>query len=70
MAPPQPGDPGSTTTDQADVRRLVERYVDQLKAAGAVRSPAVERAFRTVLVPVADDAAPSPGGCSSSVKPA
>jgi protein-L-isoaspartate(D-aspartate) O-methyltransferase len=48
MAPPQPADPGSTATDQADVRRLVERYVDQLKAEGAVRSPSVERAFRTV----------------------
>jgi protein-L-isoaspartate(D-aspartate) O-methyltransferase len=48
LAPPQPGDPGTTATDQADVRRLIDRYVDQLKAQGAIRSPAVERAFRTV----------------------
>jgi protein-L-isoaspartate(D-aspartate) O-methyltransferase len=48
MGPPQPGDPGTTATDQAEVRRLIGRYVDQLKAAGAIRSPAVERAFRTV----------------------
>jgi hypothetical protein len=37
--------PGTTTTDQADVRRLIDRYVDQLKAEGAIRSPAVERRF-------------------------
>lgn len=48
MAPPQPGDPGSTAPGDTQVRQLVERYVDQLKALGAVRSPAVERALRTV----------------------
>jgi hypothetical protein len=47
MAPPQPGDPGATATDQTDVRRLIDRHADQLKAEGAIRSPAVERAFRT-----------------------
>jgi protein-L-isoaspartate(D-aspartate) O-methyltransferase len=30
------------------LRQLVERYVEQLKAAGAIRSPEVERAFRKV----------------------
>jgi protein-L-isoaspartate(D-aspartate) O-methyltransferase len=48
MAPPQPGDPGSTATGQAHVRQLIDRYADRLKAEGAIRSPAVERAFRTV----------------------
>lgn len=48
MAPPQSGHSGTTPTDEADVRQLVERCVQQLKAAGAVRSPAVERAFRRV----------------------
>jgi hypothetical protein len=48
MAPPQPGDPGTTATGEADVRRLVERYVHQLKTEGAIRSPALEQAFRTV----------------------
>lgn len=48
MVPLQPGDPGSTTAAEAYVGRLIERYVDQLKAAGAIRSPAVERAFWTV----------------------
>jgi protein-L-isoaspartate(D-aspartate) O-methyltransferase len=48
MAPPQPDDPGPAATDDAGVRRLVERYVHQLKTEGAIRSPAVERAFRTV----------------------
>jgi protein-L-isoaspartate(D-aspartate) O-methyltransferase len=37
-----------TPADQADVRQLVERYVEALKAQGAIRSPAVERAFRIV----------------------
>jgi protein-L-isoaspartate(D-aspartate) O-methyltransferase len=48
MAPSQPGDPGSTATGQAHVRQFIDRYADRLKAAGALRSPAVERAFRTV----------------------
>jgi protein-L-isoaspartate O-methyltransferase len=48
MAPPQPGDSGMTPADQADVQQFVERYVQQLKTEGAIRSPAVERAFRTV----------------------
>ena len=48
MAPPQPGDPGSTATGQAQVRQLIDGYADRLKAEGAIRSPAVERAFRTV----------------------
>ncbi len=34
--------------DEADVRERIERYVDELRAAGAIRSPRVERAFRTV----------------------
>jgi protein-L-isoaspartate(D-aspartate) O-methyltransferase len=48
MVPPQPGDSGMTPADQADVQQLVERYVQQLKTEGAIRSPAVERAFRSV----------------------
>jgi protein-L-isoaspartate(D-aspartate) O-methyltransferase len=48
MAPPQRGDPGSTATGQAHLRQLIDRYADRLKAEGAIRSPAVERAFRTV----------------------
>jgi protein-L-isoaspartate(D-aspartate) O-methyltransferase len=48
MAPPQPGDPGSTATGQAHLRQLIDRYADRLKANGAIRSPAVEQAFRTV----------------------
>ena len=48
MAPPQPDDPGSTATGQAHLRQLLDRYADRLKAAGAIRSPAVERALRTV----------------------
>jgi protein-L-isoaspartate O-methyltransferase len=48
MAPPQPGDPGSTATGPAHLRQLIDRYADRLKAEGAIRSPAVERAFRTV----------------------
>ena len=48
MAPPQPGGPGSTATGQANVRQLIDRYADRLKAEGAIGSPAVERAFRTV----------------------
>ena len=34
--------------DQAEIRATVERYVDELKAAGAIGPTAVERAFRTV----------------------
>ena len=48
MAPRQPGDSGMTPADQASVQQFVERYVQQLKTQGAIRSPAVERAFRTV----------------------
>jgi protein-L-isoaspartate(D-aspartate) O-methyltransferase len=48
MALPQPGDPGSIATGQARLRQLIDRYADRLKAEGAIRSPAVERAFRTV----------------------
>ena len=50
MAAPQFGGQGNTPTDagDADVRHLVERYVQALKTQGAIRSPAVERAFRTV----------------------
>jgi hypothetical protein len=32
----------------ADIARLIERYVGELTAAGAIRSPEVERAFRKV----------------------
>jgi protein-L-isoaspartate(D-aspartate) O-methyltransferase len=41
-----PGDGGFA--DEAEIRAMVERYVDELKAAGAFTSPSVERAFRTV----------------------
>ena len=34
--------------DQAEIRATLERYVDELKAAGAIGPAAVERAFRTV----------------------
>jgi protein-L-isoaspartate(D-aspartate) O-methyltransferase len=34
--------------DEAEVRRLVGRYVDELTAQGAICSPAVRRAFATV----------------------
>ena len=40
--------PGHRYADEAEIRVLVERYVDELKAAGAIGSAAVERAFRTV----------------------
>jgi protein-L-isoaspartate(D-aspartate) O-methyltransferase len=43
MTPEQPG-----YADEAEIRVTVERYVDQLKAAGAIGSAAVERAFRAV----------------------
>jgi hypothetical protein len=33
---------------RADSRELLEGYVEGLKTAGAIRSPAVERAFLTV----------------------
>ena len=48
MAPLQPGDPESTATSQVHVRQLIDRYANRLKANDAIRSPAVERAFRTV----------------------
>jgi hypothetical protein len=35
--------------DEADVRERIARYADELRTAGAIRSPQVERAFRTVL---------------------
>jgi hypothetical protein len=41
MAPPPPGDPGSTATGPAHLRRLIDRYADRLKANGALRSPVV-----------------------------
>jgi protein-L-isoaspartate(D-aspartate) O-methyltransferase len=34
--------------DEAEIRVMVERYADGLKSAGAIESPTVERAFRTV----------------------
>ena len=34
--------------DEADPRSFIEGYVRELTAAGAIRSPRVERAFRTV----------------------
>jgi protein-L-isoaspartate(D-aspartate) O-methyltransferase len=37
-----------TPADQADVQQFMKPYVHQLKTEGAIRSPAVERAFRTV----------------------
>jgi protein-L-isoaspartate(D-aspartate) O-methyltransferase len=48
MAPPQPSDSGAGSTEEVDVRQFLERYVHQLKAEGAIRSPAVEGAFRRV----------------------
>lgn len=48
MAPPQSSDSGTAPTGDADVPQFVERYVQQLKADGAVRSPAVERALLKV----------------------
>jgi protein-L-isoaspartate(D-aspartate) O-methyltransferase len=43
MTPEHPG-----YADQAEIRATLERYVDELKATGAIGSAAVERAFRTV----------------------
>jgi protein-L-isoaspartate(D-aspartate) O-methyltransferase len=43
MTPEHPG-----YADQAEIRATLERYVDELKAAGAIGLAAVERAFRTV----------------------
>ena len=37
--------------DEAEVLERIERYVDELRAAGAIRSARVERAFRTVQRP-------------------
>jgi protein-L-isoaspartate(D-aspartate) O-methyltransferase len=34
--------------DGAEIRAMIDRYADGLKAAGAIKSAAVERAFRTV----------------------
>jgi len=34
--------------DEADVRARIERYADELRASGAIRSPRVDGAFRTV----------------------
>jgi protein-L-isoaspartate(D-aspartate) O-methyltransferase len=48
MAPSQSSDPRTSPTGEANVRQYVERYVQQLKTDGAIRSPAVERAFRKV----------------------
>ena len=48
MAPLQSGDSGTAAAGEADVRQFVERYVQQLTADGAIRSPAVERAFLSV----------------------
>jgi protein-L-isoaspartate(D-aspartate) O-methyltransferase len=39
---------GDARVDEADVSERIERYADELRAAGAIRSPQVERAFRTV----------------------
>jgi protein-L-isoaspartate(D-aspartate) O-methyltransferase len=43
MTPEHPG-----YADEAEIRATLERYVDELKAAGAIGPAAVERAFRTV----------------------
>jgi protein-L-isoaspartate(D-aspartate) O-methyltransferase len=48
MAPLQPRASGAQPTDEVDVRQFLERYVHQLKAEGAIRSPTVERAFLRV----------------------
>ena len=34
--------------DETELRAMVDRYASELKAAGAIESAAVERAFRTV----------------------
>ena len=39
---------GGGVADEAEIRAVIERYVAELKATGSVRTPAVERAFRTV----------------------
>jgi protein-L-isoaspartate(D-aspartate) O-methyltransferase len=44
----QPGAESSARLDEASIRSMIDCYVDRLKAAGAIRSAAVERAFRTV----------------------
>jgi protein-L-isoaspartate(D-aspartate) O-methyltransferase len=46
--PPQPSDSATQPTEKVDVRQFLERYVHQVKAEGAIRSPAVERAFLRV----------------------
>ena len=33
---------------EGEIRAMVDRYASELKAAGAIESAAVERAFRTV----------------------
>jgi len=43
MTPEPPG-----YADEAEIQTMVERYVDELKAAGAIGPAAVERAFRAV----------------------
>jgi predicted ATP-dependent protease len=47
MAPSQSSDLGAPPAGEDNVCQYVEQYVQQLKADGAIRSPAVERAFRT-----------------------
>ena len=42
-------DPGGVAS-QAELRAMVERYVDELKTAGAFESAAVERALRRVAI--------------------
>jgi hypothetical protein len=53
----QPDDGGFA--DEAEIRATVERYVDELKAAGAFGSAAVEQALRGGRL--ADPAAVLPG---------
>jgi protein-L-isoaspartate(D-aspartate) O-methyltransferase len=48
MAALQSGDLGTAAAGVADVRQFVERHVQRLKAEGAIRSSAVERAFLSV----------------------
>ena len=45
---PEKGPADQAPADQEEIRATVQRYADGLKAAGAIESAAVERAFRTV----------------------
>lgn len=48
MTDQQPRAEDPARLDEAGIRSMIEDYVDGLKSAGAIGSPVVERAFRTV----------------------